>query len=347
MNKSQNYVQENSYDEISLQELFMALWRQKILVIAITLIAAIVTGLISVFALTPVYHAKLNIIINMPETHQTKYGEYTLPISTNDQFINLITSNDILRNTIEDLGYNSQMTIENLRDKISIGQTDNKNTIQNSFEIKVASDNPDEARRLAQALYDNYIEFIDVMIAEGAVEYFSNYYTVQLRSLEVDLESNKELLAKNNELLSNTPKTIDQKEAMNEIIASDNTSEFIVLGNIINPNYIELELDIIEIKQTINSIENNIDLYKTYLEELDDKRAEIAEYYQTGEFKELKSQIVRITKSNIYLPSDPITPSRKTSPSNGRNVIIGTLLGGMVGVLIALIREYWFKKETD
>ena len=50
-------------------------WRQKILIVVIALVAGLVTCIISVFVITPVYHAKLNIVINMPETYQTKYGE--------------------------------------------------------------------------------------------------------------------------------------------------------------------------------------------------------------------------------------------------------------------------------
>lgn len=335
-------------DEISLQDLFTALWRQKLLIIITTVLAGLITGIISVFAITPVYHAKLNIIINMPEIHQTKYGEYSLPITTNEQYINLITSNDILKNTIEDMGYDPlETTIESLRDRITIVKTDSKNTIQNSFEIRLASDNPEEARRFAQVLYNNYIEFLDVFIAEGATKYFTDYYMVQLKSLQVQLETDQELLAKNIDLLDNTPKTINQKEAMDEVVSSDKTSSFIVMENVVNPNYLELELDVIRLKQAINSTQNTIDLYNTYLAELDAKYNEISMYYETGEFKELSSNIVRITKSNIYLPSDPVSPNKKTSPSNSRNVIIATILGAMVSVLIGLVREFWFKKDIN
>lgn len=348
MNTNQNYTQDEQADEISLQDLFMALWRQKIIIVAITLIAALLTGIISVFAITPVYHAKLNIVMNMPEIHNTKYGDYTLPISTNEQYINLITSNDIIQNTIDDMGFDSNETsIEALREKITIVKTDNKNTVQNSFEIRVASDNPAEAKRLAEVLYQNYIEFIDVMVAEGATSYFSDYFNIKLRTLEDSLETDRQLLEKTTVLLDNTPMTINQREAMNEIISSDNATDFIVMGNIINPNYTELELDIIEIKQSINTTENTMNQYNLYLEELEAKQEEIARYYETGEFTELQSKIVRITKSNIYLPSNPVAPTSKTSPSNSRNVIIGTLVGGMVSILIALVREFWFKKEND
>lgn len=345
MNTDQNNSQYRLSDEIDLRDLFIALWRQKLLIIIITVMGAFATGVISLSVLSPVYHAKLNIIINMPETHYTKYGDYTLPMSSNDQYINLITSNDIIRNVTDDMGYDSKsISIEALRDRISIVKVD-ANDIQNSFEIKVAADKPEEARRFARELYDNYIEFIDVMIAEGVVEHFRDYFDIQLGVLEVELESNKEFLEKNMALLAETPLTINQKEVLGEIIASDNSNDYIVMENIINPNYTALELDIISNKQELDSIENMIAKYNTYLDELDAKRLEIDKYYETGEFKELQNKIVRITKSNIYLPSEPVAPSNKTSPSTMKNIVIGGLLGAVVSVLIAFIKEFWFRQE--
>ena len=348
MNSNYNHNRQDLEDEISLQELFMALWRQKKLIIIITIIATLFAGIFSVFAITPVYHSRLNIIINMPETYNTKYGEYTLPLTSNEQYINLITSNDIIRNTIKDMGYNmEEMTIESVGERISIQQTDNKNNEQNSFNIRVAWDNPQDAKKLAQTLYDNYIRFLDVMVTESATQYFLSFYSVQLKSLQVELETNQALLEKNYALLVETPMTINQKEIMEEIDLSDNHSDYMIMGNIVNPNYTELELDIIDIKQTINTVQNSMDLYNGYITELEAKMTAITKYYETGNYEELECEIINITKSNIYLPSEPVAPSRKTSPRNLRNVIIGTLLGGMVAILIALIKEYWFKNDTN
>jgi len=319
------------------------------LIIVVTIAAALISGIFSKFILKPVYHARLDIIINMPETYQTKYGDYILPISTNEQYINLITSTEILKNTIEDMGYDiNEISIESLRDRISIAQINkNNNTKQNSFEIRVAAGNPQEAKLLAEALYNNYIEFVDVLTAKGAVEYFIDYYSVQISSLNVELKSNKTLLEKYTELLANTPMTINQKEAIDSIKTANKISDIIIMENIINPNYTALEQDIIEIKQTINTIESNIDLYNSYLDELKEKKTEIEEYYNTGEFNEISNKIIRVTSSNIYLVSEPIAPSRKTSPNNFRNVLIGAVLGVMVSVLSALIREFWFKKDVQ
>ena len=343
---NENQYNELNEEEIDLRELFMILWKKKVTIICITLIAAIITGLISVFLITPVYHSRLRIIINMPETYHTKYGDYTLPITSNEQYINLITTNEILLHTIEDMGYDIETNIESIRNRITIEPSDAKaNTIQNTFYVKVAADNPTEAQKLAQTLFDNYVEFLDVLTIEGALDYHINRINVSLQSSEVSLISTKEILTKNEALLAQTPQTINQKEAMQEIGDSSSTTDYIILENIINPNYTKIESDIIANKQSINSIENSMRINNEYMAELDELKSKVNSYKESGDYSKLDTDFVKVTKTNIYLPSDPIVPSSKTSPRNSMNVIIGALLGGMVAVFVVLIKEYWFKPE--
>lgn len=344
MNTNQSNIEKK--DEYDLRELIMALWRNKITIVCITMIAAILSGIFSMFVLSPVFHSKLYIVMNMPEIYHTQYGDYTLPLTTNEQYINLITSNDIIAKTMKDMGYDTSiMTIEDIKRRITV---DSEITLageeQNSFHVNIAAGDPEEARNLAQVLYENYIEFLDIMTAQGAVTYYINDYSVKIRSLEVDLKSNKELLMKNEELLAETPQTIDQGDALKEIQGQGNTSEFIILENVINSNYTKIENDIIINKQTINEIENSISLYNKYLDELNSVKNNIVSYYETGEFEQLESSIVSITNTNVYLPSPPVAPNHKSSPSNAKNVIIGAFLGGMIGVFITFIKECWFKR---
>jgi LPS O-antigen subunit length determinant protein (WzzB/FepE family) len=81
--------------------------------------------------------------------------------------------------------------------------------------------------------------------------------------------------------------------------------------------------------------------------ELDELKSKVNSYKESGDYSKLDTDFVKVTKTNIYLPSDPIVPSSKTSPSNARNVIIGALLGGMVAVFVVLIKEYWFKPDEE
>jgi capsular polysaccharide biosynthesis protein len=348
MNENQNNIQYYE-DEIDLRELIMALWKRKKMIISLTLVIAILAGIFSVFVLSPVYETKLSIVISMPETYATRYGEYKLPITTNDQYINLFISNDVLINTIRDMEYNTdEVTVEKLKEKVTISTSITKtNTVQNSFEVTVSADNPEESLKLAQTLYDNYIEFMDVMTKERAVSYFINDFSMDIKSQENQLDGVKEILKKNEELLAATPQAIAKGNANMEIQTQlTSNSDYVIPVDTVNPNYIKIENDIIGNKQAINDIENKIRLNSRYLEELNKEKSALIKYYETGQAEKLESSVIGVVETSVYLPSPPIAPTQKTSPSNALNTIIGAVIGGMLGVMVALFMEYWFKEEV-
>lgn len=349
MNENQNNIQYYE-DEIDLRELIMALWKRKKMIISLTLVVAILAGMFSVFVLSPVYDTKLNIVISMPETYTTRYGEYKLPITTNDQYIKLITSNDVLLNTIRDMEYNhEEVSVDSLKKRIAVGSVETKtNTVQNSFEVTVSADNPEESLKLAQTLYDNYIEFMDVMTKERAISYFINDFSMEIKTQENQLDSFKEILRKNEELLAATPQTIVKGNANMEIQTQlTSNSDYVVPVDTVNPNYIKIENDIIGNKQAINDIENKIRLNSRYLEELNKEKSALIKYYETGQAEKLESSVIGVVETSVYLPSLPVAPTQKTSPSNALNTIIGAVIGGMLGVMVALFMEYWFKEEES
>lgn len=343
MNENPNNIQYYE-DEIDLRELIMALWKRKKMIICLTLVIALLAGLISMFIISPVYNTKINIVISMPETYNTRYGNYTLPITSNQQYINLIKSNDVLINTIEDMGYDSEeISLESMQKRISVAENDAKTGNVNTFEVTVSADNPEESLNLAHTLYSNYLDFMDAMTKERAVNYYINLFNVELKTLENSLESTQEILRRNEELLAQTSKFIGGQANLEIQTQLNGNTDYVVPVESVNPNYIKIENDIIGNKQSINSIENSMRKYNEYLDELNDEKLAIYKYYRTGETEELKSSVIGLVETYVYLPSPPVAPTQKTSPSNALNTAIGAVLGGMLGVMIALFQEYWFK----
>lgn len=332
---------------INLREVILVLWKRKMMIISVTLIAAILTGIFSFFGIEPVYQAEINIVINMPEAYHTKFGDYALPIKTNSEYISLVTSNDVLSSTITKMGYDTEITTtEDIRGRIKI-DFDNNNETQNVFSIVTEANNPEEARKLAECLYDSYVEFLNIMTIEGAVNYYYNLFSIEATSLKVLLESTQNILEKNEQLLTETSPTINQKEALNEIQNQINAREFIVLENVVNPNYTLIEEDILKNKQSINDIEDKMNVYSTYLGELDTIKLDLKQYHDTANYETIQSSIVKITDTSIYLPSKPIAPSNKTSPSHFNNVCIGAILGGVISVSVVLFRWWWQKGSVN
>lgn len=345
MNENKNFVKYNA-GEIDIRDLFMALWKRKNTIISFTLIAAIITGIISTFVLSPVYNTNINIVIDMPEAYTTRFGEYILPITTNEQYINLIKSNDVIVNTIADMEYDSNVTVEKLKDRVKIEDfTAAVDSEQNSFDVTVSADNPVDSLKLAEILFQNYIEFLDVMTKERAVNYYVNNYNVQIKTLNNSLKSTKNILKKNEELLTQTPQVISKGESNIEL--EDNLNDdmdYVVALNNINPNYIKIENDIVSNKQSINYMENSIEVFNRYLEELEKEKIAINNYYQTGEI-ELDSSVTSVVATSIYLPSQPVASTEKSSPNTPVNILIGIAIGGIFGIIFALIKEYCFIKE--
>jgi capsular polysaccharide biosynthesis protein len=331
-------------DEIDLRELILALWRQKAIIISMTLVFAIVAGIFGMFIKSPVYETNMNIVISIPETYVTRYGEYKLPISSNGDYFKLIKSNDVVANTINDMGYDTnEVTIENLKDRITLGDiTTTAGVVQNSFNVTVSADNPEESLQLAENLYENYIDFMDVMMKERAISYYYNDFTVQIKTLENTLAKTQEILKENEKLLANTPQTINQKEAAKELQAG--VSDYIILENIINPNYTTLEGKIIENKQLLIETQSSIDQYAKYLEELDVEKAALDNYYASGKAGKMESSIMDLVDVSIYQPSVPVAPTRSSGMGTVMYLAIGGVLGGMLSVMIALFRAYWRKE---
>jgi LPS O-antigen subunit length determinant protein (WzzB/FepE family) len=201
----------------------------------------------------------------------------------------------------------------------------------------VAAGSPAESLKLAQTLYNNYLDYIDFITKERTVSYYYDNFSAGLESQEILLKSTKEILQKNEATLAGTPQSINQGEL-------NNNGSNMVIENIINPAYSKLSEGIADNKQVINTTEDTIRTYKENLKQLDLERQAILKYNETGEIEKTQSSTINVAKTSIFLVSSPVAPTNKTSPSNSRNAIIGFILGGMLGVGIALMREYWLKK---
>lgn len=338
MERNQSKVNNVSYkDEIELRDLIMVLWNRKLLIIIISVVFALLAGLFSKFLTSEQYQTKFSIVANIPKVYNTKYGEYTLPLSSNMEYIRLLKSSDVAKKTIKDLGLDSEgISAEAINSRINIGST---TEAQSVFPISVTGASPEETVELANAIYDNFVKFVDLMIKERAINYYYNDFVLKLESNDSKLESSRDLLVRQKALLEVTPETINQKDALAEITG---VKDIVILENIINPNYTHIEYQVLEIEQNINMLESSNEEYKRLIEELSTKKKDLSTYKESsgqGFFAEdLRDNI------DIYKLSDPALPSSSMRPNTVRNVIIGGMLGFMMSVFVAFFLAYW-KKE--
>ncbi|MEO2075920.1 MAG: Wzz/FepE/Etk N-terminal domain-containing protein [Bacillus sp. (in: firmicutes)] len=108
-------------ETISLKELLETLKKRLLLIVSITVIAGLISGIVSFYFLTPIYQASTQILVNQAKSDQSMYnpGE----VQTNLQLINtynvIITSPAILDIVADELDLD--MTASQLKGKITVG----------------------------------------------------------------------------------------------------------------------------------------------------------------------------------------------------------------------------------
>ncbi|MEW8970789.1 MAG: Wzz/FepE/Etk N-terminal domain-containing protein [Mesobacillus sp.] len=108
-------------ETISLKELLDTLKKRLWLILSITFVAVMASGIVSYFFLTPIYQASTQILVNQKQSEQALYNPSV--VQTNLQLINtyngIIKSTRILDIVIDELDLN--MTAEQLKGSITVG----------------------------------------------------------------------------------------------------------------------------------------------------------------------------------------------------------------------------------
>lgn len=147
-------------ETISLKELLQTLKKRLALILAITLTAVIISGVVSFFFLTPIYQASTQILVNQKNEDQAMYNQAEL--NANLQLINtynvIIKSPAILELVAEELKLN--MTAGQLNSKITVATQDNSQVVN----ITVQDEDPQIAADIANTTANVFSkEIIEIM----------------------------------------------------------------------------------------------------------------------------------------------------------------------------------------
>lgn len=147
-------------ETISLKELLQTLKKRLALILAITLTAVIISGVVSFFFLTPIYQASTQILVNQKSEDQAMYNQAEL--NANLQLINtynvIIKSPAILDLVVEELDLD--MTAGQLNSKITVSKQDDSQVVN----ISVQDENPQIAADIANTTANVFSkEIVEIM----------------------------------------------------------------------------------------------------------------------------------------------------------------------------------------
>jgi|GEM_PF-890842 len=351
-NQNQNQMI-NDYDEISLKELILNIWNEKVLIIAITAVVFLATILYTFVVVSPTYKAETELLIKSPGSVGTRYGTYGFPTGNINDYIQYINSNAVVdrvikANELDQIGENG-MSNQSFRNKVTISQEEESNRFKVAFEYK----DPDLTYQVNQSLIDTYMEIIRMKYKENAINQFIYDYEVSLDNLQNSIEREEKLMEENKALLDSiTPIYTLQKLLFSDPTAAaayaeefslniSEISENVMTQEYVNGNYFSIESKYLENKTNLISMRESIERKQRYYDELLVEKQLINENKNTDEEANILNGKMDVMRDNIIVISEAHYSDVPVSPNKLLNLAIGLVLGVMLGVFAGLFKAYW------
>ena len=150
---------------ISLSEIFEALKKRWVMIVAITLIATLISGLVSFFVIDPVYETSTKVFIGKEESDDVAYNSSDINMYQQllQTYAQAIKTKDLSSRAIDSLSYDLEPStvISNL--------TVNPITSTQILEIKYKSKDPKEAKDVLKNVTKEFIVTAKELVPNGNV----------------------------------------------------------------------------------------------------------------------------------------------------------------------------------
>lgn len=192
----------NRADEINIRELIETIWRGKVIIAVITIVAILFSGVVSFFYLPKTYEARTVLMANPIDLNNASLGasndliEYLtkLPTMTIQTYLEQILTPEVLNGTIQTLNLRDStgkfITAGSLRGRLAVRNIGGTNLL----EILVTDVEPEQAAQIANAMAESFIAYITantLRLGQQAVDLI----TEQLEMEEQNLNNKSKALA--------------------------------------------------------------------------------------------------------------------------------------------------------
>lgn len=155
--------------ELDLNEIIRIIYKKKLLIIGTTIAISVLTVIINLFVLKPVYEARVSIVVGQEGVMENKAYAYSSDTVTLSQkllktYSEIAISDKILRKTVEDLSLNyTDEEYIDFKNKIIVTSKENTQLL----EISVRDNDPATAAKIANKVTDNFIEEAKEFLPQG------------------------------------------------------------------------------------------------------------------------------------------------------------------------------------
>lgn len=151
---------------ISLSEIFEAIRKRWIMIVAITLTATIISGVISFFVIDPVYEASTKVFVGKEESDDAAYNSSDINMYQQllQTYAQAIQTKDLVNRAISGLNYD-ELEASSVVNSLTVTPISSTQILQ----IKYQSKNPEEARDVLKSVTDEFIVTAKELVPNGNV----------------------------------------------------------------------------------------------------------------------------------------------------------------------------------
>lgn len=151
---------------ISLSEIFEALKKRWIMIVAITVVATLISGVLSFFVIDPVYETSTKLFIGKEESDETAYNTNDIQMYQKllQTYAQAIKTRDLVGRAINGLSYD--LEAENVVEALTVTPVTDTQILQ----IKYQSKDPQEAKDVLKNITEEFITTSKELVSNGNVK---------------------------------------------------------------------------------------------------------------------------------------------------------------------------------
>lgn len=151
---------------INLEELFEALKKRWIMIVSITLVATIVSGVLSFFVIKPQYEASTKVFIGKEEGENQSYSQndVTMYQKLMKTYSEAIKTKDLVSRALEDSNLN--LKVSDVLSNITVVTVSDTQILQ----IKYRSTSPIEAKAVIQGISKEFVKTSKELVPNGNIK---------------------------------------------------------------------------------------------------------------------------------------------------------------------------------
>ena len=150
---------------ISISEIFEALKKRWILIVSITLVATLISGILSFFVIKPTYETSTKVFIGKEESNQEGYNTNDIQMYQKllQTYAETIKTNEVVQAAINNT--NADLTVSAVKGALTVTPVSDTQILQ----IKYQNKNPEVAKEILEGITNEFVILAKELVPNGNV----------------------------------------------------------------------------------------------------------------------------------------------------------------------------------